>query len=88
MVMGMAVTCKNFGSTKEGHEVKLYTMENKNGMVVTVTNYGVNIVNVIVPFWFTTADDTVTPVSMFNSSVVLLPSSVTPLMLGLFSRLS
>ena len=38
MVMGMAVTCKNFGSTKEGQEVKLYTMENKNGMIVTVTN--------------------------------------------------
>ena len=49
MVMGMAVTCKKFGSTKEGQEVKLYTMENKNGMIVTVTNYGVNIVNVIVP---------------------------------------
>lgn len=49
MMMGMAVTCKNFGSTKEGQEVKLYTIENKNGMVVTVTNYGVNIVNVIVP---------------------------------------
>ena len=49
MVKGMSVVCKNFGSTKDGQEVKLYTLENKNGMIVTVTNYGVNIVSVIVP---------------------------------------
>lgn len=49
MVINMAVAIKNFGSTKDGQEVKLYTLENKNGMIVAVTNYGVNIVSVIVP---------------------------------------
>lgn len=45
----MSVTRKSFGNTKDGREASLYTLENQNGMVVTVTNYGVNIVSVIVP---------------------------------------
>ena len=45
----MSVTMKSYGNTKDGKEATLYTLENKNGMQVTVTNYGVNIVNVIVP---------------------------------------
>lgn len=49
MVNKMSVTLKSFGKTKDGKEAKLYTLENKNGMSVSVTNYGVNIVNVIVP---------------------------------------
>lgn len=49
MVDEMSVTKKSFGNTKDGKEACLYTLENKNGMAVAVTNYGVNIVNVIVP---------------------------------------
>ncbi len=45
----MAVTSKNYGNTKDGKTAELYTFENKNGMQVSVTNYGVNIVTVIVP---------------------------------------
>ena len=49
MVINMAVTSKNYGNTKDGKEATLYTFENKNGMQVAVTNYGVNIVSVMVP---------------------------------------
>lgn len=45
----MSVTRKSFGKTKDGREASLYTLENRNGMAVSVTNYGVNIVTVIVP---------------------------------------
>lgn len=45
----MSVSVKNYGNTKDGRVADLYTLENKNGMSVSVTNYGVNIVNVIVP---------------------------------------
>lgn len=45
----MSVTVKSFGNTKDGKEASLYSLENKNGMVVNVTNYGVNIINVMVP---------------------------------------
>lgn len=45
----MSVTRKSFGKTKDGREASLYTLENQNGMAVSVTNYGVNIVTVIVP---------------------------------------
>ena len=40
---------KCFGKTKDGIEVQLYTLENKNGIKVEVTNYGANLVNVFVP---------------------------------------
>ena len=45
----MSVTRKSFGKTKDGREADIYSFENKNGMVVEVTNFGVTIVKVIVP---------------------------------------
>ncbi|MGN1314920.1 MAG: aldose epimerase family protein [Lachnospiraceae bacterium] len=40
---------EGFGSTKEGREVYLYTMENSRGMKASVTNYGANLVRLLVP---------------------------------------
>ena len=37
-----------YGKTKDGKEVILYTVENKNGMEMSVMNYGAILVNVIV----------------------------------------
>ncbi len=45
----MSVTVSDFGNTKDGKRANLYTLENKNGMVVKVTDYGVNVINVLVP---------------------------------------
>lgn len=45
----MSVVRKSFGKTKDGREAGLYSFENKNQMTVEVTDYGVNIVNIIVP---------------------------------------
>lgn len=39
---------KSFGVTKEGKEVYLYTLINKNGMKAEITNYGANLVNLVV----------------------------------------
>lgn len=38
-----------FGTTKEGREVYLYTLENQNGVKAEVTDYGAVLVNLIVP---------------------------------------
>lgn len=38
-----------FGTTKEGREVFLYTLENKNGMKAQVMDYGAVLVNLFVP---------------------------------------
>ena len=40
---------KSFGVTKEGKEVYLYTLINKKGMKAEITNYGANLVNLLVP---------------------------------------
>ena len=40
---------KLFGTTKDGKEIYLYTMENKNGMKAVVMNYGANLVELWVP---------------------------------------
>lgn len=45
----MSVIKRSFGKTKDGREAEIYSFENKNGIVVEVTNYGVNIVKIIVP---------------------------------------
>jgi aldose 1-epimerase len=39
----------NFGTTKKGQSVELYTLENANGMVAKITNYGGIITELIVP---------------------------------------
>lgn len=38
-----------YGKTLDGKEVILYTVENKNGMSMSVMNYGAILVNVVVP---------------------------------------
>ena len=42
----MPYTSENFESTIDGKQTRLFTLENKNGMVVTLTNYGAKIVSV------------------------------------------
>lgn len=40
---------RSFGKTKDGREVWLYTMVNNNGIKAEVTNYGANLINLLVP---------------------------------------
>ncbi|MDD7740263.1 MAG: aldose epimerase family protein [Fusicatenibacter sp.] len=40
---------RGFGSTNDGREAKLYTLENKNGMEITLCDYGAHLVSVLVP---------------------------------------
>src|SRR3954462_5838821 len=43
------VTQASFGSTKEGQDVQLFTLTNKNGLVAKITNYGGIITETHVP---------------------------------------
>lgn len=45
----MKITQKSFGKTKNGEEATLYTITNSNGMKVSFTDFGANIVSIIVP---------------------------------------
>ncbi|MCA9126509.1 MAG: galactose mutarotase [Planctomycetales bacterium] len=45
----MTVQQSSFGSTNEGVEVSLFTLTNKSGSFVTLTNYGAIVVSVEVP---------------------------------------
>ncbi len=45
----MSIKKQSFGKTKEGAEATLFTLKNKNGMSVSFTDFGANIVTVIVP---------------------------------------
>jgi aldose 1-epimerase len=45
----MKITQKSFGKTAGGEEATLYTLANGNGMKVSFTDYGANIVSIIVP---------------------------------------
>ncbi len=45
----MSITTSKFGVTKEGTEVTLYSIENKNGMKADFIDYGANIVRLFVP---------------------------------------
>ncbi len=45
----MALTKRSFGVTAGGREVYLYTLENSKGMKVEVTDFGANLVNLLVP---------------------------------------
>lgn len=45
----MKITQKSFGKTAQGEAVTLYTLTNGNGMKISLTNYGANIVSIIVP---------------------------------------
>jgi aldose 1-epimerase len=43
------VTVKAFGRTADGRSVELFTLTNKNGMQVALSNYGAMVVNLLVP---------------------------------------
>lgn len=45
----MSVKTEKFGVTKEGKEVTLFTLENKNGMRADFIDFGANIVRLFVP---------------------------------------
>ncbi|HWT75400.1 MAG TPA: aldose epimerase family protein [Mobilitalea sp.] len=45
----MKITQKSFGKTSRGEETTLYTLSNGNGMKVSFTDFGANIVSIIVP---------------------------------------
>ena len=45
----MSVQVENFGKTKDGKEVELYTIENKAGMKAQVTTYGAILVRLFAP---------------------------------------
>lgn len=45
----MAVTIKDFGKTKDGKDVKLYSVQNENGVVAEITDFGAILVNLLVP---------------------------------------
>lgn len=45
----MSIKTEKFGVTKEGKEVTLFTLENKNGMRADFIDYGANIVRLFVP---------------------------------------
>ncbi len=44
----MKITQKSFGKTAKGEEATLYTLTNSNGMKVSFTDYGANIVSIVV----------------------------------------
>ena len=45
----MSVARQNFGKTKEGQEISLYTVTNEKGAVMKVTDFGAILVSVLVP---------------------------------------
>lgn len=45
----MKVIKKDFGTTKSGDNVQLFVLSNNNGMEVSLSDYGANIVKIIVP---------------------------------------
>jgi len=45
----MSILQRNFGKTKDEIEVKLFKIENSNGMKVDITNYGATIISIKVP---------------------------------------
>ena len=49
VMTAVAVDKKSFGKTKDGHEVLLYTLKNKNGMEVVITNFGGDVISIKAP---------------------------------------
>ena len=45
----MSVRTKVFGTMKDGHKVTLYSIQNQNGMIAEVMDYGAILVNLLVP---------------------------------------
>lgn len=47
--IGLMVNPENFKATRDGKQIDLFTLKNKNGMIVQITNFGGKIVSIIVP---------------------------------------
>ncbi len=47
--MAKSMVKKVFGTTADGKTADLYTLKNKNGMQVSITNFGATVVSIIVP---------------------------------------
>lgn len=45
----MSVKTREFGKTKDGQIITLYSLKNDNGVTVEITDFGANIVNIFVP---------------------------------------
>ena len=45
----MKITQKPYGTTKGGEDATLYTITNSNGMEISFTDFGANIVSIVVP---------------------------------------
>ena len=45
----MNIVKENFGITPEGKQASLYTLQNSNGMTAKITDYGANLVSLLVP---------------------------------------
>ena len=58
-VSAQSVSSEKCGKTKGGEELELFTLQNKNGMVVKITNYGAVITSIIVPDRYGKLDDVV-----------------------------
>lgn len=59
MLIDMSVVKKEFGNTKEGKAVTLYSIKNKNSLVAEVTDFGAILVNLFVPDKAGNIDDVV-----------------------------
>ena len=47
--MAKSMEKKVFGTTADGKTAELYTLKNKNGMQVSITNFGATVVSIVVP---------------------------------------
>ncbi len=47
--IGLMVNPENFKTTRDGKQIDLFTLKNKNGVIVQITNFGGKIVSIIVP---------------------------------------
>ena len=45
----MDIIKEKFGTARSGEDVFLYTLRNKNGMEAKITNFGANLVSLLVP---------------------------------------
>jgi aldose 1-epimerase len=68
-----SVTSKPFGKTPQGQLVTLYTLTNKNGMSVSVMDYGATIVKILAPDRNGKMDDVVLGFDRFSPYLHLSP---------------
>jgi len=68
-----SVTSKPFGRTPDDHLVRLYTLANKNGMSVSIMDYGATIVKIFAPDRNGKLDDVVLGFDKFSPYLHLSP---------------